>query len=147
MSTPTTTQTHKSAESVLDAFENRGKKENARFGNKNSLEHLTRNKDNNKINARLLALMNYYDVLGVSSTADEETIKRAYKRKALELHPDRVGRGQTAEEAELFKVITKANEVLTDAGERAKYDQQLRTAGYGAPAPQAPPTDSWYNQF
>ncbi|KPA79913.1 Dnaj protein-like protein [Leptomonas pyrrhocoris] len=113
------------AESFLDAFERQGKKGAVRGDEGETLAHLTRNKDDNKVRARLLALMNYYDVLGVAQTASEEEIKRSYKKKALELHPDRVGRGQTQEEAELFKVITKAHEVLTDAEQRRKYDESL----------------------
>jgi hypothetical protein len=77
------------------------------------------------VTAQLLALMNYYDVLGVDGKASVDDIRRSYKKKALELHPDKVGRQQTAEEAQLFKTITKAHDVLTDPAQRAEYDASL----------------------
>lgn len=144
---PAERQRHNDASSLLEAFERQGKKGGGggggggigggagagRYGSDESLEHLTRNKDDNKVKARLLALMDYYDVLGVARTASEEEIKRNYKKKALALHPDKVGREQTPEEAELFKVITKAHEVLTDPEQRAQYDAEL-AAQSGTPS-------------
>lgn len=135
-SRPAERQKYSTADSLLDAFSRQGKKDgaNARFGAADSLDHLTKNKDDNKVRARLLSLMDYYDVLGVGPDASEAEIKRSYKKKALELHPDRVGRDQTPEEAELFKTITKAHEVLTDSEKRAEYDQQLRNEAGSAAA-------------
>lgn len=141
LSKPVKKQKYNNAESFLDAFERQGKKGIARVDQSETLAHLTRNKDDNKVRARLLALMNYYDVLGVAQSASEEEIKRSYKKKALELHPDRVGRDQTQEEAELFKVITKAHEVLTDAEQRRTYDASLRSSDPAATA--ASPNDWW----
>ena len=83
------------------------------------------------VTAHLLSLMNYYDILGVEPSASVEDIHRNYKKKALELHPDKVGRQQTPEEAQLFKTITKAHEVLTDTLQRAEYDASLLA---GAPS-------------
>ncbi|CAD2214143.1 DNAJ protein-like protein [Angomonas deanei] len=143
-SRPAEKKTYANAESFLDAFENMGKKGggNHKAYAANSLENLTRNKDDNKIKARLLALMNYYDVLGVSSSASEDEIRRAYKRKALELHPDRVGRDQTPEEAELFKTITKAHEVLTDDAQKRAYDAKLRQESAGTNA-----SNGWWDHL
>ncbi|MEQ1968004.1 molecular chaperone DnaJ [Xenorhabdus nematophila] len=63
----------------------------------------------------------YYEVLGVSKTADEKEIKKAYKRLAMKYHPDR---NQGDKEAESkFKEIKEAYEILTDAQKRAAYDQ------------------------
>ncbi|GAB7089983.1 molecular chaperone DnaJ [Halorubrum luteum] len=62
----------------------------------------------------------FYDVLGVSRDADEEEIKRAYRKKAAEYHPD-VSDAENAEEK--FKKIQKAKEVLTDEQKRRQYDQ------------------------
>jgi hypothetical protein len=77
------------------------------------------------VTAQLLALMNFYDVLGVDKNASVDDIRRSYKKKALELHPDKVGRQQTPEEAQLFKTITKAHDVLTDPIQRKEYDSSL----------------------
>ncbi|MFB6093490.1 MAG: molecular chaperone DnaJ [Halanaeroarchaeum sp.] len=62
----------------------------------------------------------FYDVLGVSRDADEEEIKRAYRKKASEYHPD-VSDDPNAEEK--FKKLQKAKEVLTDEEKRQMYDQ------------------------
>jgi len=63
----------------------------------------------------------YYDVLGVAKDADENTIKRAYRKMAMKYHPDRNPDDKTA--AENFREVTEAYEVLTDANKRARYDQ------------------------
>ncbi|ESL08620.1 DnaJ chaperone protein [Trypanosoma rangeli SC58] len=112
--------------SLLEAFENQGKGRRTDVRDGPSLAALSQGSSNNVVKARLLKIMNYYDILGVTRDATEEQIRQKYKRKALELHPDRVGRSQTPEEMELFKVMTKAQEVLCDAEERAKYDEELR---------------------
>ncbi|KAK7196708.1 DNAJ protein-like protein [Novymonas esmeraldas] len=146
LSKPVKRDKYNNAESFLEAFERQGKKGGVgRTDERDTLAKLTRNKDDNKVRARLLALMNYYDVLGVAPTASEEEIRRSYKKKALELHPDRVGRNQTPEEAELFKVITKANEVLTDPQQRRQYNASL-AGGAGQPAP-APSAADWWSHM
>ncbi|WP_231183961.1 molecular chaperone DnaJ [Haladaptatus sp. DYF46] len=62
----------------------------------------------------------FYDVLGVSRDADEDEIKRAYRKKAAEYHPD-VSDEPDAEEK--FKKVKKAKEVLSDDEKRQAYDQ------------------------
>jgi molecular chaperone DnaJ len=62
----------------------------------------------------------FYEVLGVSRDADEDEIKRAYRRKASEYHPD-VSDDPDAEEK--FKRVKKAKEVLTDEEKRQAYDR------------------------
>eukprot|EP00607_Mallomonas_marina_P002438 CAMPEP_0182427462 /NCGR_PEP_ID=MMETSP1167-20130531/17220_1 /TAXON_ID=2988 /ORGANISM="Mallomonas Sp, Strain CCMP3275" /LENGTH=426 /DNA_ID=CAMNT_0024609709 /DNA_START=52 /DNA_END=1332 /DNA_ORIENTATION=+ len=59
----------------------------------------------------------YYNVLGVSKTADESEIKKAYKKLALKHHPDKGG------DVEKFKEISAAVEVLCDPEKRKLYDQ------------------------
>lgn len=62
----------------------------------------------------------FYDVLGVDRDASEEEIKRAYREKATEYHPD-VSDADDAEEK--FKKVKKAHEVLTDEEKRQAYDR------------------------
>ena len=63
----------------------------------------------------------YYKILGVERKADEEEIKRAYRKLALKLHPDKNPGDKQAEER--FKGINEAYDVLGNPAKRAKYDQ------------------------
>ncbi|KAL8763142.1 MAG: hypothetical protein Q9184_000987 [Pyrenodesmia sp. 2 TL-2023] len=63
----------------------------------------------------------YYELLGVDRQASEEEIKKAYRKKALELHPDR-NYGNVEESTNLFANIQSAYEILSDPQERAWYD-------------------------
>lgn len=65
----------------------------------------------------------YYDVLGVARTATPEEIKRAYRKLAMQFHPDRVAVDQKADAEEKFKEVSEAYEVLADEQKRALYDQ------------------------
>lgn len=67
----------------------------------------------------------YYQILGVSKTASVEEIKKAYRKLALEYHPDR---NKTKEAEQKFKEINKAYEVLADPEKRRQYD----TIGHNA---------------
>jgi molecular chaperone DnaJ len=63
----------------------------------------------------------YYEVLGVRREADDEEIKRAYRKLAMQYHPDRnVGDGEAEEK---FKEAAEAYEVLRDPGRRQRYDR------------------------
>jgi len=66
----------------------------------------------------------YYDILGVARDATETEIKKAYRRKALELHPDKaILRGEDVEEAnQNFALLAEAYEILSNPNERAWYD-------------------------
>ncbi len=68
-----------------------------------------------------MAKRDYYEVLGVSRSADEKEIKRAYRKLAMKYHPDR-NPGDTESENK-FKEASEAYEVLADASKRAAYDQ------------------------
>ena len=70
-----------------------------------------------------MAEMNYYDILGVSNTATQDDIKRAYRRHARKLHPDLHSPSQKIEMEEKFKQLNEAYEVLKNSETRKKYDQ------------------------
>jgi len=86
---------------------------------------------------RLATKRDYYDVLGVARGAAAEEIKKAYRRKAKELHPDRNGGNPNAEAQ--FKEVNEAYAVLPDAEKRAAYDQLGR--GYRPGEEFRPPPD------
>src|SRR5215510_16357685 len=75
----------------------------------------------------------YYEVLGVARDADPDAVKKAYRKLALELHPDRNPGDHEAEER--FKEASEAYEVLSDPQKRQIYDvygyDGLRGSGYG----------------
>ena len=73
----------------------------------------------------------YYEVLEVSKTATAEEIKKAYRKKAIQFHPDKNPGDATAEEK--FKEAAEAYEVLSDQNKRARYDQ-FGHAGMGGAA-------------
>ncbi len=67
-----------------------------------------------------MQFQDYYSVLGVSRSATEVEIKKAYREKARKLHPD-VNKSADAEEK--FKALNEAHQVLSDADKRARYDR------------------------
>lgn len=64
--------------------------------------------------------MNYYEVLGVPETAEDEQIKQAYRKQAKKYHPD-LNPDNPAAEAK-FKALVEAYETLSDADKRKAYD-------------------------
>lgn len=70
----------------------------------------------------------YYEVLGVSKSASDDEIKKAFRKKAIEHHPDK----ESGDEAK-FKEVNEAYEVLKDKSKRQRYDQ-FGHAGVGSSA-------------
>lgn len=75
-----------------------------------------------------------YAVLGVKSTATDDEIRKAYRKKALQFHPDK-NSSTTAEET--FKEINKAYEILGDADKRRTYDLQQQKSSHSSSFPSA----------
>lgn len=70
----------------------------------------------------------YYDILGVSKSAGADEIKKAYRKQALEWHPDRHKDEKEAAEKR-FKEINEAYQVLSDPQKKTMYDQYGTTGG------------------
>ncbi len=62
----------------------------------------------------------YYEILGVTKTASADEIKKAYRKLALQYHPDR---NKTKEADAKFKEVTRAYEVVSDPQKKQTYDQ------------------------
>ena len=75
-----------------------------------------------------MAKRDYYEVLGVSKNATDEEIKKAYRKKAIQFHPDKNPGNKEAEEK--FKEAAEAYDVLSNPEKRQRYDQ-FGEAGLG----------------
>ncbi|MCF2876401.1 MULTISPECIES: molecular chaperone DnaJ [unclassified Tenacibaculum] len=76
-----------------------------------------------------MAKQDYYEVLGVSKSATQSEIKKAYRKMAIKYHPDKNPDDKTAEEK--FKLCAEAYEVLSDENKKARYDQYGHAAFEG----------------
>ena len=80
-----------------------------------------------------MAKRDYYEVLGVSKTATDDEIKKAYRKIAIKYHPDKNPGDKEAEEK--FKEASEAYSVLSDPDKKAKYDQFGFAGVDGQPGP------------
>lgn len=89
----------------------------------------------------------YYEILGVSKTATPEEVKKAYRKVAIQFHPDKNPDNKEAEEK--FKEAAEAYEVLSDAEKRAKYDRfgHARSGGGGFSSSHEMTMDDIFSQF
>ena len=85
-----------------------------------------------------MAKRDYYEVLGVQRNVDNAELKKAYRRLAMEYHPDQNPDDDQA--AEKFKELTEAYAVLSDPHRKAQYDS-VRNAGMGGDFD--PDNDNW----
>ncbi|MGB5985344.1 MAG: DnaJ domain-containing protein [Desulfobacterales bacterium] len=77
-----------------------------------------------------MAHKDYYQILGVTETADGTRLKEVYRKLALKYHPDRAGDGSAA--AEKMKAVNEAYAVLSNPQKRAEYDRLRRNFGSDA---------------
>jgi len=90
----------------------------------------------------------FYEILGITKSATAEEIKKAYRKKAIEFHPDKNPGDKQAEEN--FKVAAESYEMLSDPQKKAKYDQYghqaFESGGYGG-HPGGMNMDDIFSQF
>ena len=79
-----------------------------------------------RIQNLIMAKQDYYDVLGVSKTASADDLKKAYRKLAMQYHPDQNANNKQAEEK--FKELNEAYEILKDDQKRAAYDRMGHAA-------------------
>lgn len=92
----------------------------------------------------------FYEILGISKNADANAIKKAYRKSALQYHPDKNPGDKEAEEK--FKLAAEAYEVLSDPQKKAKYDQYGHQAfdgsgGFGGGGHGGMNMDDIFSQF
>lgn len=83
---------------------------------KNNIEYT---KEQYEIVQKIKKCKNYYDVLGIDKNATDQDIRKAYKKLALQLHPDK---NHAPGSSEAFKAISNAVAILTDSKKRKEYD-------------------------
>ena len=83
----------------------------------------------------------HYEVLGLKRHASEQDIKKAFKRQAMQNHPDKNPEGET-----MFKKVAEAYEVLGDAAQRREYDRHTLEVDINADADLPPTTSSTPNR-
>lgn len=87
-------------------------------------------------------MKDYYKILRVDRSADQETIKKSYRKLAMEYHPDRNQGDKKAEEK--FKEVNEAHEILSNPGAKHAYDNPSPMGGFN---PNDFFSDRFFNQF
>lgn len=91
----------------------------------------------------------YYEILGIDKSASADQIKKAYRKKAIEFHPDKNPGDKTAEDK--FKEAAEAYEMLSDPDKKARYDQYGHAAfdqgGFGGGGSGHMNMDDIFSQF
>lgn len=80
----------------------------------------------------ILSKKDYYDILSVTKQATEEDVKKAYKKFAIKLHPDK---NHAPRASDAFKKVSAAYACLTDKEKRRIYDHTGSDPGQGTPSP------------
>jgi len=89
----------------------------------NILSELMNNNASEENNHDSQEFENWYEILGVSKEAPHDEIKKAYKRKIKEYHPDKCE--QTDENKEMCLKIQEAYDILSDENKRKEFDERL----------------------
>lgn len=92
-----------------------------------------------------MAKRDYYEILGVGKDATAEEIKKAYRKVAIQFHPDKNPGNKEAEEK--FKEAAEAYEVLSDGDKRAQYDRFGHSRGNGGFGGHTMNMDDIFSQF
>jgi molecular chaperone DnaJ len=92
-----------------------------------------------------MAKRDYYEILGVSKGSSSDEIKKAYRKVAMQYHPDRNPGDKPAEEK--FKEAAEAYEVLSDQDKRGQYDRYGHAGVRGASGGHAPNMEDIFSQF
>lgn len=91
-----------------------------------------------------ITMQTFYEILGVQNDATEDQIKKAYKKLAFQLHPDR---NSDSNSSAKFQELNEANEVLSDPAKRLNYDNELNGVNMHHPGVQFRDMNDLFKSF